>query len=153
MQAGILSFYKHLRSLSEIKEAFLKIIGTLLLSYFNEKRGSNNFEIFGPISKIKAGIQIQLPFTANLVQAPNIETMSYLRQFDAFCNHSVQYCMTRLTSDPMGERSKGGPIILLPTVDLALQSWLHLFSMLLKVKLFQDLHKIPFWHANLLVSI
>ena len=97
MQAGILSFYKNLRPLSEIKEAFLKIIGTLLLSYFDEKRGSNNFEIFGPISKIKAGIQIQLSFTANLVQALNIVTTSYLSQLDAFCVHGAQYYMICLT--------------------------------------------------------
>ena len=50
MQAGILSFYKNLRPLSEIKEAFSKIIGTLLLSYFDEERGSNNFEIFGVLN-------------------------------------------------------------------------------------------------------
>ena len=78
MLPGILSFYKNLRPLSEIKEAFSKINGTPLLSYFDEKRGSNNFEIFGPISKIKAGIQIQIPFAANLVQPLNIETTSYL---------------------------------------------------------------------------
>ena len=97
MLAGILSFYENLRPLSEIKEAFSKIIGMLLLSYLSERRGSNNFEIFGPLSKIKASIHIQLPFTANLVQALNIETTSYLRQFEAFCNHSAQYCMTCLT--------------------------------------------------------
>ena len=116
MQAGILTFYRNVRPLSEIKEAFSKIIGKLLLLYFGEKRGSNNFEIFGPISKIKADIQIQLAFTANLVQPLNIETMSYLRQFDAFCYHSAQYCMTCLTYDPMGE-IQGGPIILLPNVS------------------------------------
>ena len=77
----------------------MKIIGPQLLLYFNEKMGSNNFEIFGPISKVKASIQIQLPFTANLVQALNIETMSYLRQFDALCNHSAQCCMTCLTQE------------------------------------------------------
>ena len=89
MKAGVLSFHKNLRPLPEIKEAFSKIIGMLRLSYFYEKRGFNNFEIFGPISKTKAVIHIQLPFTANLVQPLNIET-SYLRQFDAFCNHNAQ---------------------------------------------------------------
>ena len=71
MQAGILQFYKRLRPFSEKRKP---VVGTLLLSYFDEKRGSNNFEIFGPISKIKVGIQIQLPLTVNLVQALNIET-------------------------------------------------------------------------------
>ena len=61
----------------------MKSIGPLLPLYFNEKRSSNNFEIFGPISKIKAGVLMLLPFTANLVKVLNNETMSYLRQFDA----------------------------------------------------------------------
>ena len=66
MQAGILTFHKNLRPLSEIKEAFLKIIGTLFLLYFDEKRGSNN-----------------------LVQALDIETTSYLQQFDTFSYHTL----------------------------------------------------------------
>ena len=38
-----------------------KILWAVL--YFNEKRGSNNFEIFRPISKIKTGNLIHLPFS------------------------------------------------------------------------------------------
>ena len=34
---------------------------------FQLNRGSNNFEIFGPISKIKLGNLIQLPLTTDLV--------------------------------------------------------------------------------------
>ena len=91
MQAGILSSYKNIRPLSEIK--------------------------------------IQLPFAANLVQALNIETTSYLQQFDAFCNHSAKYCMTCLISDPMGE-IQGGPIIVPPAVCVLFQRTLFAFHMI-----------------------
>ena len=47
-------------------------------------------------------------------------TTLYLRQFDAFCNPSAQYCMTCLTWDPMGE-IQGGPIVLLPIMILDTQ--------------------------------
>ena len=50
----------------------MKVIGPLLLLYFKEKRGSKNFEISGAISKIKAAIQMQLPFTAILHDLLNI---------------------------------------------------------------------------------
>ena len=42
------------KTLIETKEAFSKIIRPFLTFYFSEKRGSNNFKIFGPISKIQA---------------------------------------------------------------------------------------------------
>ena len=115
LRQGSKPFQNYGNIMQYIKEAFSKIIGTLLLSYFGEKRGSNNFEIFGPVSEIKVSILIQLPFTGNLVQPLNIETTSYLQQFNAFCNHSAQYCVTCLTQDPTGE-IQGGPIILLLTV-------------------------------------
>ena len=106
---GVLQFSKKLGTLTEVQEAFLKIITPLLPSYF---------EIFGAISKIKESNLIRLSSTIDLVV--NSEAISYLLLFDAFCYHSKCSMLLDLFTIQSNGKNSGGPIILLPTVILFL---------------------------------
>ena len=55
----------------------------------------------------------ELSFTTDLVEALNLETISYFEQFDVFCHHNTQFCMTCLHGKTLGVLIIVSPAVLM----------------------------------------